>query len=485
MLQPIRDRLQSGLIDIEKWLIANKVKLSYMNESEATYDDLILYHHIWEDMYRFPYYKPSNDTYDYFETLIRDKKTSSDTFAHIIKAAYENLTRFTALYHEMDAEEITTSKEIKTMKKKTEELIRIINDNVSEVEISHIMLRNIYELIVESLAIHDPDPFSGLHDACTNLKRILIKKGKKMVKKFLEPPQINFKAKHSSLLQTLEIKGKAERDKANGNLEPKIATDAFSRLYQSDSDLSFGQIAEEIKQDQKNAMPGDLFLEIRNTWIEIDPVLGRLVNTKSPLLQNEGILCADYAGKLMVTSSHFMWYGIPKDLYHRANELKMNGINEMALAIPFNSIEKFVVEVLPGDFDCQTTLSRTPSSLLFKAQPIIPPFVTSKAKEDQSIRKLYYLSIYTCNETYRMFPLSEKEINFTKDVLMECAGIRPSFQDHLVRQLLVLCFRIRITNHFRSRNCFTKDGKYLKNSWKNQNLHGSTHLLRFPKLFQA
>ena len=443
--QPIQDRLQSGLIDIKEWLDLNKTKLANANEDDVSRDDFILYHDAWEDLYRIPYKKPSNDTYDYFENTIKDKRSSSDTFAHIIKAAYENLMRFTALQHEMDSEEIVIHKDIKTMKMKTEELVRIINDNVSEVEISHIMLRNIYELIVECLAAYDPDPFSGLHDACHSLKRTLAKNSERATKKrFPEPPKITFEANLSSLLQTLQIKGKLEIDKANENAVKMPSLDAFSRVYNSGSDFSFGQVAQEVDQEQRQKVSGDLLLEIHNIWIEVDPILGRLNNLKSQAFQSNGVLCADFSGRAVFTSSHIVWFGIPKDLYHRANELKMHGIGDMALSVPFSSIEKFIIEVLPGDYDSITpSSSRVPSVLSLahghKQPPPSPPsFLPLKGKEElPTPKKAFYITIYTGSEVYKFFPFLEKEAKFIKEALLECAGIRPSFQDHFVRQLLV------------------------------------------------
>ena len=281
-LQPIQDRLQSCFIDIGDWLVRNESKWREEEVDDDIMSQFNLYHGAWEQLYKVPFVKPSNYTYDYFEKLLKDSKTSSDTFAHIIKATYENIMRFTILQHGMDADAIASDKDIKTMKMKAEELIRIINDNVCEVEISHVMLRNIYDVTMEGLTCFDPDPFSGLHDACAALKTHLSKNSELRNVKMPEPPKISIEAKPSALIRILKLKGQIEKEqKLLGDRIFDLPKETFSKLYTSGSDLSFGQIALELREEEEHQPDyGEKLIDMHNIWIELDPIIDRLAEIK-------------------------------------------------------------------------------------------------------------------------------------------------------------------------------------------------------------
>lgn len=156
--------------------------------------------------------------------------------------------------------------------------------------------------------------------------------------------------------------------------------------------------------------------------------------------------------------------------------MKMNRIGDLAISINYNDIERFIVEALPFEiqsvksnlgnnlkgsitsFNKQLGLSaggqnnsrRSSTSIaggLAPASPTLGSFFSKKKDQQGSsliihggdfIKKAYYVTFYTRSEVYKFFPLVEKEVTFLKAALLECAGLKPTFPDHFVRQLLVI-----------------------------------------------
>ncbi|KAJ3349006.1 hypothetical protein HDU91_006439 [Kappamyces sp. JEL0680] len=434
-LQPIQDRLQSCVVDLQEWLIKNQSKLVCLDKN-VTAAHLVDFHQGWEALFRIPYVKPTDETYDFFEKLTMDPRTSSDTFAHLIKAAYDNMLKFLALQQTIDPETIVTNHEIKAMKMKAEEFIRIINDNVANVDISHLMLRNIYELVVEGLAIYDPDPFSGLHDACNSLKASLDDINDNISKVRNEPPKMTIEAKRSPLIRLLEMKGQKDQEsKLLHESHTNLGTGALSRLYQSD--MSISQLALDYQEEQEQDLERDDLLDVHDIWIEIDPLIDRLLEIKDTTSQSEGIMCSDYSGRFQFSSTKILWFGIPKDLADKAADLASHGLWDAAVMIPFTTIEKFIIEPIAA---AATTPLAFEGGLPVSPVGIpSPPFHFNgnrRSEGNASDEKTFYLSIYTRTEVYRLFPFVEKETKFLKDAFYECAGLKPSFQDHVVRKLL-------------------------------------------------
>ncbi len=265
-----------------------KYKGKLTNLKEPPQIQFHIYHNAWEEIFRLPYVKPTDETYDFFEKLAQDPKTSSDTFAHLIKAAYDYMLKFLALQRIIiDLDEIITNPNIKSMKMKTEEFIRIINDNLADVEISHLILRNIYELVVEGLAIYDPDPFSGLHDACRCLQANLNNINDRIARVENEPPKMTIEAKRSPLIELLEKKAMADKRKEGFEAPPKTSfgMGALSRIYGSDA--SFTQIAADYEQEQNERIHNDDLIDLTEIWIEIDPITDRLIDLKETKVHSE------------------------------------------------------------------------------------------------------------------------------------------------------------------------------------------------------
>lgn len=165
--------------------------------------------------------------------------------------------------------------------------------------------------------------------------------------------------------------------------------------------------------DEKN-----ILLTLPNVWIELDPMPDRLIKLQSTKPQNTvGIMSSDYAGKLRITTSAFLWYGIPKEMAHRAFELQENDYYEQAIEIPFSKIEQFMLQTI--------VIKNTPVGLDYET-------------DNSETAKHYFLSLFTKHDVCRFFPLTEAQTIFVRDALESIAQLKPSLSSNFVRSLFMI-----------------------------------------------
>jgi hypothetical protein len=168
--------------------------------------------------------------------------------------------------------------------------------------------------------------------------------------------------------------------------------------------------------DEKNVL-----LDLPNVWIELDPVPDRLTKLESTKPQNTvGVMCSDYSGKFRMTTSKFMWYGIPKEMTHRASELQENNYYELAIEIPFTKIEQFMLQSI----EVKNTSAGVDNVV--------------DGRNHQAVSETtrhYFLSVFTKYDVCRFFPLTEAQTKFIKDALESIAQLKPSFQSNFIRSM--------------------------------------------------
>lgn len=70
-----------------------------------------------------------------------------------------------------------------------------------EAKFSFSILRTISELVVQTLSLYDPDPFSGLLESCMNLESKLSMIVETSKEKYLAPPKVQIKVTLSPLIK--------------------------------------------------------------------------------------------------------------------------------------------------------------------------------------------------------------------------------------------------------------------------------------------
>jgi hypothetical protein len=411
-LQPLHDRLQSCMIDITEWLIVHDQELivTDMNSSPMA---MRLYHEAWAQLALQPYTNPSNEFLHYVKRKVKDSKSSSDVLAHFIKSIREYISRIISRQQTMIKDEnLITDPILKTLKQKAEQLLRVVLENVEDARISNVMRRAMSELILEIVSMYDADPFSGLHDACRSLQASLLQIDEEP-KPFDEPPTVEIEPELSPLMQMLQQK----KSNTQKSTILKLSVDELIDEDRFKSCMSIGQLEEEMNGDGTD---GELILfDKMYNWVELDPIMNRLVQESDPTVQGYGVLSSPHSGRFQLTTSKILWYGIPKQVTDRAVELQEHHIWNLAISIPFADIQCFVVQPITVTEDVRLSSNQLDSGLSIT-----------------DITQQMVMSFYTTTEVYRFFPFTSNEVHFLKDAFDQVARIRPVYQDHFIRKIL-------------------------------------------------
>ncbi|KAJ3272883.1 hypothetical protein HDV01_005206 [Terramyces sp. JEL0728] len=358
------------------------------------------------NIYLLPYVPPSEETTGYFKQLMRNPRASSDVFSHICKAINDNVKRFLALQITLNEDEsIITNPVIKAMKMKAEKFIRILDENISEAKLSNAFLISLNHLVERILAIFDPDPFSGLHDACRNLQFNLSRVEPKST--FEEPPKLQATVITSPLMQMLTKKKNEKQERNIFKTDDKNITE----IQRFASDMSVFALGEQLNtgiadEESKES----LLLEIKNVWIEVDPILNRVIENNGSEFQDLGVFASDFGGKFQLTTTEILWYGVPLALTSRAIELEQHEIWDLCIQIQLKNIKHFYFQAISPDLK----------------------FIGAKNDFTNS----NFLTIYTKSEVYRLFPFYTNQMNFIKTALEVCAGVQSTYAEYFLRDII-------------------------------------------------
>jgi hypothetical protein len=212
--QPLGERIHSCVTDLKDWIVQYEHQLDHTKANHQEIGQIFKF--AWEvyiilpkDLFITKFQSPTQESLDYYRNLILDPRTLSDTLAHLIKTAREYVYRFLNLQRTLEkiGENEITNPHLKAMKMKIEQLINIIAgivlliDNIMEAKISFSMLRTISELVVQTLSLYDPDPFSGLLESGRNLESKLSIIVETSNEKYLAPPKVQIEVTLSPLIK--------------------------------------------------------------------------------------------------------------------------------------------------------------------------------------------------------------------------------------------------------------------------------------------
>ncbi|KAL2911807.1 Serine/threonine-protein kinase tousled-like 2 [Polyrhizophydium stewartii] len=444
-LEPIIDLLPTIMIDVTEWLVLHDGKIIFLEDFHSS-DAHNLFIDAWEDMFTRPYVTPHPDEQRRLFGLLRNTRTRSDLYSHVIKFINEHVSRMLILQKPLERNEIIiVHPQIKAMKLKAEWLMRFLCDNMHSGPPSQHILKVMVDMIEQVLLVYDPDPFSGLHDAAKTLQTAMDKTNEKLMQP--DEPQLIHMERKLSYLTTLLAQKRLEAYQRRLGIE--IEQPASNPLSRSESQTS----SIDSKADQPSHINGkEVLVHLDNILVEIDPVVDRIVIPSLERGQQgrrhhtaaDEVLMSITQGRLKITSKELLWFGIDKKYARQRPSLSMA---ELAINFPLEAIMRFTVGSVPSDeivrereyFKSGQNDLMSLTRNMIRGEENEPP-TTAHVRSDE-----FFISIFTQEEVFRFFPLSDAEASGIQQLLTMLTGLQPFVDSEFVKD--VLTQKLSVSRH--------------------------------------
>ncbi|KAI8926408.1 hypothetical protein BC831DRAFT_456580 [Entophlyctis helioformis] len=449
-LEPLIDFLPTLMINVTDWLVAHDTKIIFV-EDPSSLDAQDAFIAAWEDLFVRPFVPPDPDENGRMLRMIKDIRTRSDLYAHLIKSINDHVTRMLVLQRPIErSETLIVHPQIRAMKLKAEWLMRFICDNMHRGAPSQHTLKVMADMIEQVLLIYDPDPFSGLHDAADTLKGAMTKAIEKLT--VADTPPLIKMDKRLSPLATLLSQKRLEAYERKFGFDSEPGSKAVSRSPSMASSF-------DARKELANSYNGEeVLVNMEDIWVEIDPIVDRIVipslehdhqNRRRHTAADE-ILTSIAPGQLKFTRDELLWYGIDKK-YARQRTRFLPGLRELAVSFPMQDITRFTFGKLPTEEKAQgpefflsgqadiMSVARNFSMLRSEADDVVAAAAAamgSGGAATQSKAEEHFMAIFTDEEVYKFFPVSEEEVTELRQLLTTLTGLEPFAESEFVKDVL-------------------------------------------------